>query len=97
MATAPLSLADFRVRFPEFENVPDPMISAALSDAVEEINFDIWKELTSQGHGLLTAHNLSNSPWGQGVKLVAKDGSTTYGARYAELRRIVACGVARLL
>ena len=97
MAEGAISLVDFRVKFPEFANVPDALVSAQLADTILEINASVWKECTSQGHGLLTAHRLSLSPWGQGVKLVSKDGTTTYGKQYSELRTIVACGCARLL
>lgn len=104
MAEGAISLVDFRVKFPEFANVPDALVNAQLSDTILEINASVWRELTSQGHGLLTAHRLSLSPWGQGVKLSAKDTvrgnaytTTTYGAQYMEMRTVAACGCARLL
>lgn len=90
-------LAAFRTRYPEFSQVPDDLVQAHLDDAALSIDAAIWGARADVGQGLLAAHTLSLSPWGQGVKLSAKDGTTTYGTRYQQMVYDVAIGSGRLL
>ena len=91
----PLQLTDFLTRFPEFKEAAKSgtdMLSAALNDAALLIDPAVWGTLAGQGHGFLTAKRLALSPFGQQARMVAKDGSTTYGKHYDELVQIVGSG-----
>lgn len=57
MATL-LAPADFRIRYPEFTALSDPTIQAALDDADEEINVDVWGVRGIKGESALAAHLL---------------------------------------
>lgn len=92
-----ISLSDFRIRHPEFANVPDLHVQTALDDAALNFDEDLWKDRLNHGHALLAAHLLCLSPWGQAAKLIQKDGTTTYFLRYQGLVYQVACGAAHLL
>lgn len=95
-------LADFRTQFPEFRGVADAVVQSMLSAAVLEIDPGVWGAFSSvtgtpgtkadQGQAYLTAHKLATSPFGQNMKLVAKDGTTTYWKTYFTLVRQVASG-----
>jgi hypothetical protein len=97
-------LADFRTRFPEFVDVPDPQITAALSDAALEIAGNVWGTVSTGGvftlgdlgQMYLAAHNLACTPFGQNARMVAKtaDGqkTTTYEVAYRRLQREVSSG-----
>lgn len=87
-----MNIDQFRLRFPEFSETPDAIVSANLADTLLEFSVDVWGDLLDRGHGNLTAHLLSSTPYGQQAKLVAKDGQTTYMKEYERLRAIVGCG-----
>lgn len=87
-----LTLAQFRVRFPEFNSANDPLVNAYLDIAKESIDSEVWGTRENEGHGYLTAHLLCLSPSGQMSRLVAKDGSTTYEHRYHALIQMIAGG-----
>ena len=86
------SLSTFRVRFPEFDAVQDPLVQAALDEADLSIDRDEWKTKADAGQMYLAAHKLALSPYGQQARLVAKDGSSTYEAHYKGLMMSVAIG-----
>jgi hypothetical protein len=88
----PLALSDFQARFPEFQDTPTTMVSAALNDAALQIDSLVWGNLAGVGHGYLTAHRLAMSPFGQQARLVQKDGSTTYQKHFRDLVGIVGSG-----
>lgn len=79
-------LASFRAAFPESAQIPDALVEAKLAEAAEEIDETIWGDSARQGHGYLAAHLLSTSGHGREV---AKDGTTTYGRRFAALQERV--------
>ena len=90
------NVAGFRVRFPEFANVPDAAISGHLAGALLEIDVEMWRTKADEGAYYLTAHKLVLSPWGQGAR-TAKDGvyvkgQTLYWQEYSRLVRMVATG-----
>jgi hypothetical protein len=51
--------ADFKIRFEEFESVPDSKIQFWLNDALLEVGESAWSELYEKGVFLLAAHLLS--------------------------------------
>ena len=90
-----LSLALFLERFPEFSEAraPETLVLAKIAEASRRVSAEVWGDLHSDGVAYLTAHLLARSPWGQGVRLVADDGSTAYDAPYRDLLRTVVSGV----
>lgn len=112
MAYVLLTADAFRVMFPEFATLTDPVIEGALSEASREVD-ESWIEADFQrAHGLYTAHLLKTSGGAGGLGGVSglssvsigpmsfqfaqpKSGQTTadwlagtsYGARFASLRR----------
>lgn len=92
-----LDLAQFRVRFPEFDKVNDPMVNAALTRAALDINVEIWGTKQDTGHGLRAAHLLAISPMGQMARMSSKEGDSTYGKQYRESQAEVAGMVFRVI
>lgn len=87
-----MDLATFRSVSPEFELVPDEMISATLAEAALEISPLVWGTKWDAGHRYLTAHKLALSPYGTGTRLQAKDGGSTYLAHFEKIRATVTGG-----
>jgi hypothetical protein len=83
---------DFLARFPEFEPAPPAMVESAIAEAIRNVDSGVWRDKTDDGVRWHTAHALAMSPFGQQARLVSKDGSTTYGMRFAELMRSVTPG-----
>ena len=82
----------FLARFPEFEPAPRAMIEEALDEGARNVDAQVWGSKTNDGIRWKTAHLLAISPFGQQARLVSKDGSTTYGVRFAALARSVTPG-----
>ena len=91
-----MDLETFRIFFPEFKGVSDTMAQAYLDAAEIEVDEEVWGTTTPQGHGYLTAHRLALSPYGQGARLAAKDGTTIYYTHFQRLRAAAACGEGRV-
>lgn len=92
MATFPHTLASFRARFPEFDPTPDTLVQAALDAAADEIDATVWGAKAGEGHGLLAAHKLALSPFGQDMRLGAfgaNRASSVYGEQHEKLARSV--------
>lgn len=87
-----MNIATFLQQFPEFQAADAELVQAMLNAAQLEIDTSVWGPKADQGQGYLAAHKLALSPFGQNVRLVAKDGSTTYEKHYKELRGQVASG-----
>lgn len=91
-----MALADidaFRAFGPEFNRVLDPQLQEFLDLAAVSVPSDPWGDHQREGHLYLTAHLLAQSPFGQGARLEnEKDANTSYGDRYARLKKMVACG-----
>lgn len=91
--SAYLTVAEFRARFPEFTStiVGDAVVQARLDEAAIETPKKVWGDLTTTGHGWLTAHLLSSSGYGREVN---KDGTTSYGRRFDRLAEVVGIAAA---
>lgn len=85
-----LNLATFRVQFPEFNSAPDPLVQSRLDQAERRINSEVWGPKENDGHGMLTAHLLALSIFGQMAKLQSKTGETTYGVQFEAMEIEVA-------
>lgn len=92
---AAADLASFRAAFPEFVRVADAHVQKFLDLAAVSTPADPWGVHQEEGHLYLTAHLLSQSPYGMNARLESdgkKDANTTYGARYEQLKVMVAAG-----
>ncbi len=87
-----LNLTAFREGYPEFREADSVLVQACLDRAAERIG-PAWGELENQGHGLLTAHILSNSPNGLFARLEDDKNSTTYYVDYLRLRDVAGIGL----
>ena len=87
-----MNLAAFLIRFPEFASADLNLIQATLTDSLLEIDASVWGPKADLGQAYLTAHKLALSPFGQGTRLVAKDGTTTYWKHYDRLVHQVSSG-----
>ena len=95
MASSVLSIAAFKVQYPSLSLSgsadDDAFIQAWLDHAKEQLNASVWGSKLSLGHGLLTAHLIAISPFGETAKL-SKGGESTWGKQYMKLRNTVASG-----
>ena len=89
-----MQVSDFLTRYPVFKNVAPTMVAAVLAEATLEHDPVTWGLQLDKGIGLLTAHKLAIDPQGNQTRLVAKDGTTTYGKQWEELRLSVVVGIA---
>lgn len=87
-----MTVSQFLVVQPEFAGVDTTLLQAELDAAALEIDVIVWGPKADQGQRYLAAHKLALSPFGQGVRLVAKDGTTTYWTHYERLRKQVSSG-----
>lgn len=71
----PLSLAVFRARYPEFVDAGgggapgDAFVQAKLNEAERRVDSTVWGDKAEDGHGLLTAHLITMSPYGRDARL----------------------------
>ncbi len=95
-----MNLTNFRIRFPEFVNASNALIQATLDEAALELDSVVFDTKYDAAHGLLAAHKLALSPYGQGARLAAytKKGivTSTYQHHFELLVMQVQGGWARL-
>jgi hypothetical protein len=87
-----VDFASFVADFPEFEPAGRTLVDSKIADARLRIDASVWDLKTDLGVKYLAAHLLALSPFGQQARLVAKDGSTTYGRMHATMVREVTAG-----
>lgn len=80
-------------RFPEFANTDSDLITAAIANAVDQINEDVWGDKTDQGVTWLTAHFLATSPFGEPARLSDDMNNTRYYIIFKSLRSQVTVGL----
>ena len=85
------SLADFRVRFPEFDDAPDAIVQACLSEAELQTPERVWLARQRDGILWLAAHLITIHPHAKEMRIDAV-GHTLYQMRREELERIVYTG-----
>lgn len=88
-----VDLTAFRVNRPEFVRVSDAQVQGALDQAAASTPADPWFEHQAEGHEMLAAHLLASSPAGHNAR--KEDGTgetTTYQARFEQLKKLVGCG-----
>ncbi len=54
-----MTVADFRVRYPEFASTADAVVQLQLDEAAPELDVDRWGVRYDRGLGLLTAHRIA--------------------------------------
>ena len=91
-----MDVPTLKARFPEFATHPDSYVQSFIAAATLQVDPDMWLALTDEGIAWLACHRMCQTPWGQAAKLVAADGSTSYGRAYAELLASVAVGFVAL-
>lgn len=87
-----VNVAAFKVSFPEFAKAGDTLLEAHLAQAALEVDAGLWGVWADNGVMLTAAHSLAMSPFGMNARMVAKDGSTTYGKKLDEKRAMVSLG-----
>lgn len=89
-----MTLAEFREGFPEFCDVRDGQVKHHLERSTSRLDTSVLGAKLNQAHGLLTAHTLAASPFGQQARLVSEKGDTTYRRQLKELLSETVLGVA---
>jgi hypothetical protein len=80
-----LTLAQFRAALPEFKNVGDGVVQAALDEAYQRTG-DSWGNLRDAGAKWLAADLITSSPLGEpSAKGKAANGDTVYMRKWKEL------------
>lgn len=94
--TISVTLASLRAQRPEFVEVADGVVQAAIDDAVEEVDERVLGLKANQAVSLLAAHKLGLSSFGAPSRLDPKlvqdtpHGTTTHGSEYDAL--VAQCG-----
>ena len=89
-----MTRVEFLIAFPEFSNTDTSYLDAKLAEAGRSIDRTVWNvKLADDGQGNLCAHLLAISPYGNTAKMVAKDGTTTYGKEHKRLLGIATAGL----
>ncbi len=87
-----MTRTEFLTAFPEFRSADNELIDAHLSRAALSIG-EAFGTHADEAHGLLTAHMLALSPFGQNARLVSDKGESTYGTQYRTLSEQCASGI----
>lgn len=72
--------------FPELSTAPDTLVNTMLASAGRSVSEEVYGDQYDDAQGYLTAHLVCLSPWGKNARLSSKEGKTTYGSRYEEIR-----------
>ena len=84
MAWTPTS---FKTRWTDFAPTSDALVQSALDEAARRTDERVFGTRYDDAVGLLAAHNLSISPFGQQARLETDKGETTYMTALKLLRR----------
>ncbi len=84
-----VTIASFKVRFPEFANTDPALVQAVIDEAAAETPARTWRHKADQGVLQLAAHKLAISPSGQDARL-STDGRSTYLQERERLERQIA-------
>lgn len=87
-----VTLASFRVHFPELNAASDTLVQAKLDEAALALDERVFGARFDEAVRYSAAHRLALSPFGQNARMVAKDGSTTYGMQFDNVCRACAGG-----
>lgn len=91
-----VSVASFKIGYPEFVSAGDALIAAKLEDAELQTS-DSYGDQRDVAVALLTADLLATSPWGRDARMLPDDQRTsTYATQLWSLRRANAVSALRL-
>lgn len=91
-----VSIATFKVAYPEFTNAGDPLLTAQLAQ-VELVVSDSFGDQRDQVVMLTLADRLSTSPSGRDARMLTEDEKrSTYSAELERLKRANAVNAVRL-
>ncbi len=91
-----VTVCAFKMAYPEFVKVCDPMLEAQVAQAEREVS-DLFEEQRDHAVMLRLADNLALSPWGRDARLVGeKATSSPYGQRFWRLAEANAVRASRL-
>jgi hypothetical protein len=79
-----MSLATFRVRFPEFRTADGTFVQVVLDEAALEIDSSVFGAKTDTAHGFLAAHRLLNHPYGRSQRLESGASGAGLDDRYMQ-------------
>ena len=88
----PVTVDDFRNRFPEFRTVGELLIQQVLDEAALQVSEAVWGELADAGTLMRAAHLLALSPMGQQARKKNEKDTTTYGMQFRAMQRQVTAG-----
>ena len=90
-----MTLANFRIRYPEFRTAGDTFVQAYLDDAAASLvgQSSQLGAAYDTAHGLATAHLIAVSPAGKNARMVNDDGTTQYGKTLTEMMRARIVGI----
>jgi hypothetical protein len=88
----PLSVTEFRTRYPEFASAENALIEAKLLLVVATIDAQIWGTVAREAAYLLCAHYLALSPFGLQARLSAS-GISIYQQQFDRLQLAATFGV----
>ena len=91
MAVTP---ASFKAARPEFRQLTDTQVQAALDEAALLVDTEVWGDRTDMGVSYRAAHLLALSPHGKAARLITRgnEGDTLYNREFRRLQRVVGSG-----
>jgi len=87
-----VTLAKFRVDFPEFANTADAIIEARIAMAIRQVNSTIYGGKTDDAIEWLTADMVACGPLGEQARLSKDSKTTIYREQYEAIKQQVAYG-----
>jgi len=87
-----VTLAAFKVSFPEFALAGDTYLQDWLDKATLRVSVSQFGTKFDTAHGYMTASLLATSPFGQNARMINKVGRSTYHDAWDDLARTCARG-----
>lgn len=84
--------ASFKRHYQEFERIPDDVVLSRLADAATQCDPRVFAARLDEAVGLLAAHKLALSPFGQQARLKSDAGDTVYRQEWLRITRQSAGG-----
>jgi hypothetical protein len=85
-----LTAAKFLVLHPEFDTAPQEMVQNVIAEASRQLNPDVYGDKLDDAHRWLTAHLLTETPFGKTLRQADDDKPTVYFKEYNAIRKLVA-------
>jgi hypothetical protein len=87
-----VTVAEFKARFPELQEAPEPLVENALDEAAELCPESVWSDFTDNGIAYTAARILALSVYAKDLELTTDSGGTIYDERLMMYKRLVAVG-----